>query len=138
MTGICLGLLSIRARTRDVCLFTLLYTALIYRYHDLDALAEAVGILPTDHRLRPALILGLNAGVSYMEILSHACFLRGKRKVRAQSLYAGLAAYDTFGPTVAKLHEWLQPPHCAPCILTDYSMEAVRLAQVRACVYIHT
>ena len=38
-------------------------TALIYRYHDLNGLAEAVGILPTDDRLRPALILGLNAGL---------------------------------------------------------------------------
>lgn len=39
------------------------------RYHDLNELAEAVGILPTDDRLRPALILGLNAGLASSHII---------------------------------------------------------------------
>jgi hypothetical protein len=73
-------------------------------YHELDSMATSSkipGLHDGDSRLKPRVVIGLNAGLS---------------------------AYETYAPTVAVLARLLVKDK-VPCLFTDYSNEAVRLAR---------
>ena len=73
-------------------------------YHELEPMASSSkipGVRAGDSRLKPRVVVGLNAGLS---------------------------AYETYTPTVAVLARLLVEDK-VPCLFTDYSNEAVRLAQ---------
>jgi hypothetical protein len=73
-------------------------------YHELDSMAadsKIPGLYAGDTRMKPRVVVGLNAGLS---------------------------AYESYIPTVAVLARLLVDSK-VPCLFTDYSNEAVRLAQ---------
>ena len=73
-------------------------------YHELQGMAaesKVPGLYAGDSRLTPRIVIGLNAGLS---------------------------AYESFIPT-AKVIARLLVEEKVPCLFTDYSAEAVRLAQ---------